>query len=98
MNMRSKVRALQIKLFHAAKQSLDRKFGALYDKIYREDVLLEAWRRVKANRGAPGIDWQDFEYIVADRKPCFSQGIAESMLHLGAAKHQHWLCKVIKLH
>ena len=61
--MRSKVRTLQIKLFHAAKQSLDRKFGALYDKIYREDVLLEAWRRVKANRGAPGIDRQDFEYI-----------------------------------
>jgi group II intron reverse transcriptase/maturase len=63
MNMRNKVRALQVKLFHAAKQSLDRKFGALYDKIYREDVLLEAWRRVKANRGAPGIDRQDFEYI-----------------------------------
>ncbi len=61
--MRNKVRALQIKLFHAAKQSLDRKFGALYDKIYRKDVLLEAWRRVKANRGAPGIDRQDFEYI-----------------------------------
>lgn len=63
MNVRSKVRALQIKLFHAAKQSLDRKFGALYDKIYRKDVLLEAWRRVKANRGAPGVDRQDFEYI-----------------------------------
>ena len=61
--MRNKVQALQIKLFHAAKQSLDRKFGALYDKIYRKDVLLEAWRRVKANRGAPGIDRQDFEYI-----------------------------------
>ena len=61
--MRSKVRALQIKLFHAAKQSLDRRFGALYDKIYRKDVLLEAWRRVKANHGAPGIDRQDFEYI-----------------------------------
>jgi len=63
MNMRNKVRTLQVKLFHAAKQSLDRKFGALYDKIYRKDVLLEAWRRVKANRGAPGIDRQDFEYI-----------------------------------
>ena len=61
--MRNKVRTLQVKLFHAAKQSLDRKFGALYDKIYRKDVLLEAWRRVKANRGAPGIDRQDFEYI-----------------------------------
>ena len=38
-----KVQALQSKLSHAAKQSLDRKFGALYDKIYREDVVLEAW-------------------------------------------------------
>ena len=44
MNMRSKVQALQSKLFHAAKQSLDRRFGALYDKIYREDVLLVSWK------------------------------------------------------
>ena len=33
------------------------------DKIYREDVVLEAWKRVKANKGAPGVDKQDFEYI-----------------------------------
>ena len=63
MNMRNKVQALQSKLSHAAKQSLDRRFGALYDKIYREDVVLEAWKRVKANKGAPGVDRQDFEYI-----------------------------------
>ena len=61
--MRNKVYDLQTKLSHAAKQSLDRKFGALYDKIYREDVVREAWRRVKANKGAPGVDRQDFEYI-----------------------------------
>ena len=61
--MRNKVSDLQSKLSHAAKQSLDRRFGALYDKIYREDVVLEAWRRVKANKGAPGVDRQDFEYI-----------------------------------
>lgn len=61
--MRNKVSDLQSKLSHAAKQSLDRKFGALYDKIYREDVIREAWRRVKANKGAPGVDKQDFEYI-----------------------------------
>lgn len=61
--MRHKVSDLQSKLSHAAKQSLDRRFGALYDKIYREDVVLEAWKRVKANKGAPGVDRQDFEYI-----------------------------------
>ena len=61
--MRNKVSDLQSKLSHAANQSLDRKFGALYDKIYREDVIWEAWKRVKANKGAPGVDKQDFEYI-----------------------------------
>jgi len=61
--VRNKVSDLQSKLSHAAKQSLDRRFGALYDKIYREDVVLEAWKRVKANKGAPGVDRQDFEYI-----------------------------------
>ena len=63
INVRNKVSDLQSKLSHAAKQSLDRKFGALYDKIYRGDVILEAWKRVKANKGAPGVDKQDFEYI-----------------------------------
>ncbi len=61
--MRNKVSDLQSKLSHAAKQSLDRKFGALYDKIYREDVIWEAWKRVKANKGGPGVDEQDFKYI-----------------------------------
>ncbi len=63
INVRNNVLALQSKLSHAAKQSLDRKFGALYDKIYREDVIAEAWKRVRANKGAPGVDKQDFDYI-----------------------------------
>jgi group II intron reverse transcriptase/maturase len=63
MNVRNKVHALQSKLSCAANQSLDRRFGALYDKIYRADVLREAWRRVHANKGAPGIDQQDIDYI-----------------------------------
>jgi len=63
INVRNKVSDLQTKLSHAAKQSLDRKFGALYDKIYREDVIWEAWKRVKANKGGPGVDEQDFKYI-----------------------------------
>ncbi len=63
INVRNKVSDLQSKLSHAAKQSLDRKFGALYDKIYREDVIWEAWKRVRANKGGPGVDEQDFKYI-----------------------------------
>jgi len=63
INVRNKVSDLQSKLSHAAKQSLDRKFGALYDKICREDVIWEAWKRVKANKGGPGVDEQDFKYI-----------------------------------
>ncbi|MFD2876471.1 group II intron reverse transcriptase/maturase [Paenibacillus rhizoplanae] len=44
------------KLGHAAKENNKRKFHALYDKVYRWDVLSEAWRRVKANKGAAGVD------------------------------------------
>ena len=61
--MRNKVKDLQDKLSHAAKQSLDRKFGALYDKIYRKDVLWEAWKQVKRNGGTAGIDGQTITYI-----------------------------------
>jgi RNA-directed DNA polymerase len=51
-----KVRQLQNRLWAAAKQSEGRRFHALYDRIYRSDVLWEAWKRVLANRGAAGVD------------------------------------------
>jgi RNA-directed DNA polymerase len=50
------VRELQRKLWAAAKQSPERRFHALYDRIYRGDVLWEAWCRVRENRGAAGVD------------------------------------------
>ena len=53
---RDKVRRLQNRLWAAAKQSEGRRFHALYDRIYRSDVLWEAWDRVRANRGAAGVD------------------------------------------
>jgi retron-type reverse transcriptase len=52
------VRQLQRRLWKAAKQQPGRRFHALYDRIYRADILWEAWRRVKRNRGAAGIDAQ----------------------------------------
>jgi group II intron reverse transcriptase/maturase len=50
------VRQLQRRLWRAAKQQPGRCFHALLDRIYRRDVLWEAWRRVKRNRGAAGVE------------------------------------------
>jgi group II intron reverse transcriptase/maturase len=59
----SKVRELQRKLYMAAKRSPGRRFHALYDRIFRGDVLEEAWKRVKVNRGAAGIDGETLAEI-----------------------------------
>ena len=51
-----KVRQLQIRLWMCAKRSRTRRFHALYDRIYRSDVLWKAWTRVRSNKGAAGVD------------------------------------------
>ena len=55
-NTNEKVRKLQRKLYQSAKRNKGRKFHALYDKLYREDILQEAWKKVKTNKGSAGID------------------------------------------
>ena len=65
-----KVRQLQRQLWMAAKRSPERRFHALYDKLFRGDVLKEAWERVRANGGAAGVDRQtltDVETYGAER-------------------------------
>jgi RNA-directed DNA polymerase len=59
------VRQLQRNLYRKAKQDKGVKFYSLYDKLWREDVLWEAWRQVKANHGAPGVDGESIEAIVS---------------------------------
>lgn len=58
-----KSRQLQGKLYRAAKLNRNRRFHALYDRIYRPDILWRAWEEVKANGGAPGIDGISIEDI-----------------------------------
>lgn len=53
-----KVRQLQRRLWAAAKRQPGRRFHALYDRIFRNDVLKEAWKRVKKNKGSAGVDAQ----------------------------------------
>lgn len=62
-NAIDKVQELQRKLYCSAKESKSRRFHAIYDKIYIDDVLLKAWKRVKSNGGSAGIDNKTIKYI-----------------------------------
>ena len=70
-----KVRELQRKLWVCAKQSKTRRFHALYDRIYRSDVLWRAWMRVRSNGGAAGVDQATLGSIEEQGVAQFLEGI-----------------------
>ena len=59
------VQKLQTALHAKAKTEAGYRFYALYDKIYREDILAHAYAQCCSNKGAPGVDGQDFADIEA---------------------------------
>jgi len=59
------VRKLRRALHAKAKSEADFRFYALYDKMYREDILAHAYAQCRSNRGAPGVDGQDFADVEA---------------------------------
>jgi RNA-directed DNA polymerase len=60
-----RVQKLQMALHAKAKAAAGYRFYALYDKIYREDVLAHAYAQCRSNKGAPGVDRQDFAEVEA---------------------------------
>jgi group II intron reverse transcriptase/maturase len=74
-----KVRELQRKLFTAAKRNRNRRFHALRDRVWRGDVLLEAWKRVRANHGAAGVDGETIAAIEAEGVESFLEPIQEEL-------------------
>lgn len=78
-NTIEKVRELQRKLYLAAKKNSKRRFHALYSFVYRKDVLIEAWKRVKASGGVSGVDRVTIDVVEKYGIEKFIQGIQHEL-------------------
>jgi len=74
-----RVRDFQRKLYRKAKQEKDFRFYRLYDKVCLPYFLMEAYKRVKANRGAPGADGISFKQIEEKGLTEFLLGIKDEL-------------------
>ena len=90
INTHEKVRNLQNRLYLTAKADRKRKFYAMYDKIYRKDILEDAWKRVKQNGGAGGVDKVSIEDVKAYGEEKLLDEIAEEL------RTEKYRCKPVR--
>ena len=77
-----RVQKLQTALHAKAKAEAGYRFYALYDKISRDDILAHAYAQCRSNKGAPGIDHQDFADIEA-------YGVERWLAEIGPRARRH---------
>jgi RNA-directed DNA polymerase len=90
------VERLQRRLGAAAKQHEGRRFHALYDRIWRRDVLEKAWDRVKRNKGAAGVDAETIASIRALGEESFLDDLSKTLRagrYRPQAVRRHWIPK-----
>jgi len=73
------IQELRKKLYQKAKQEREFRFYALYDKVYRKDIIEFAYHLVRAKKGAPGIDGVTFEAIAGEGAEGYIQSITEEL-------------------
>lgn len=74
-----KSRELQRKLYLAAKRNRNRRFHALYDRIFRPDNLWRAWEEVRKNGGSAGVDGETIEDVIRQGEEAFLEQISQEL-------------------
>lgn len=92
--LNEKAQGLCEKLHLAAKKSKNRRFHQLYDRIYRLDILSDAWKIVKRNRGSPGVDGVSIDDVVKRGEEKYICNLHELLLN--THKYHPW--KIRRVH